>query len=125
VTASEIFPILRRAVETPHYTRNPPEYREVFKAARPADLRPYAYDVAILSRTLVEFVAYDMRDNFYGGIGQEIGRFRAKVPKRLTKPDVERAILDAAIAQREAELRVAEALIVKGYADQIRAALDT
>lgn len=127
--AAKIFPIVRKAVETPHFTSSPYSYREAFLAAfkpvRDQDRRAsyYAYDVIIHSRTSVEFVVYDMRDNLCGGIGDETHRLKAKVKASLTREDVEDAIYRAAELRRSAELFLAEQRIIDGYADEIRASL--
>ena len=118
-----IFPIENNAYETSNYTSSPYAYRDAFRAAFLA-ANPkgsfYAFSVKILSRTEVEFIAYDMRDNFSGGIGDEIWRGRAYVPPSLTETDVERAILRAARERLEDERQAADAVIVSGYADEIR-----
>lgn len=120
---AEVFPIELRARETEHHTSSPFQFRSAFLKAKPADMRWYEFDVIIKSRTHVEFVAYDIRDTVFGGIGREIWRGTATVPASLTNDDVERAIHRAARYRREEEIAAAEAAIVAGYADEIRAEL--
>lgn len=122
---SDVFPIDLRACETPHYTSSPYQYREVFRAALlAADPRAsyYAFDVTVHSPTAVSFIAYDMRDNLYGGIGNEVWRGKASVPASLTRDDVERAIFAAAKRRRALERVEEENAVIRGYAEEIRKA---
>lgn len=126
----KIFPITRAAYETPNFTQSAYEYREAFLGAwKELDEQVrrregyYAYDVVIHSRTQVEFIVYDMRDNCRGGIGKETRRLTARVKASLTRPDVEREIYRWAEARRSAELLAAEERIISGYATEIRASM--
>ena len=96
----------------------------MFLKVKPKPLTWYAYDVTILSRTVLEFVAYDMADPVFGGIGSVVWCGKVSVPASVTHKDVDRAILRAARARREEEIAAAEAAIVSRYADSIRAELD-
>ena len=116
-----VFPVTREANDKGWSAY---QYREAFRAARPPKLTYYAYDVIIHSRTEVEFIAYDMRDNLMGGLGDEIGRFKATVPANLTKDDVERAIISAAALRLAAERAADDRRLIQAYADELRTLVD-
>lgn len=100
------------------------DYRDTFLSHKPKDASWYGYDVVIHDREEVEFVAYNIRDCFSGGLGNEAFRFKVGVPRHLTKKDVERRLWYLAEERRMAELAAQEKVIVSGYADDLRAALD-
>jgi hypothetical protein len=99
-------------------------YRPQFLTSKPDHLTWFAYDTIIHSETDVEFVVYDMADNFYGGRGKKIASFRTLVPRGATARDIDNQIVQLAIARRAKELREAEAAIISGYADEIRSTLN-
>lgn len=99
-------------------------YREFFCRNKPKEMTWFAYDTIIHGETDVEFVAYGMRCNYSGGLGEEIGRFNASVPSALTGEDIEKKILAVAAKRREDELADQERRIIAGYADEIRAAMN-
>lgn len=121
--AESFFPFTLHAVETPHYTSSPHAFRDAFLKAKGELAGWYAYDVTVKSRTAVEFTVYDMRDNFYGGIGKQIARFATKVSAAVTADAVERRIRDFAEVRRRDELQAAEDAIIAGYVDELRDAL--
>ena len=57
------------------------DYRALFMANKPKDMIWYAAAVIVHSPTQVEFVVYEMYDNYYGGVGAEIARFFVAVDK--------------------------------------------
>jgi hypothetical protein len=120
MTAS-VFPITLRC---DHTGWSAYDFRDAFLAAKPAGLTYYAYDTIIHSRTEVEFVAYDMLDNCYGGVGKEKARFRATVSRDLTDEAVKKQVYLVAQDRRERELDQREELIIRAYAAEIERQLD-
>lgn len=98
-------------------------YRDFFLSAKPAGLSWFGYDTILHSRTDIEFVVYDMKDSFYGGLGSVVCRFRSVVPPAVTKEHVEQRIFLLAAERREKELADEEAAIVRRYASEIRRSL--
>jgi hypothetical protein len=112
----QLFPFTLYAEETPHFTSSSYDFRGVFLANKPAELTWFAYDVVIHSPTRIEFMVYDMRDTFFGGLGNIIANFSATVPATLTLKHMERQAMRLARARREEELLEAERKIMRGYA---------
>lgn len=96
-------------------------FRKSFLEAKPKELIWFGYDTIIHSQTDVEFVVYDMLDNMYGGLGKRIGAFKTAVSEQVTGDAINRRIMALATARRHRELSEAEAVIIKSYADEIRA----
>ena len=59
-------------------------FRQIFMEHRKPDVTWYAADIIVNSDTEIEFVVYDMKDNFYGGVGKEIYRVPATVTQSKT-----------------------------------------
>lgn len=83
----------------------------------------YAFDVIVLSQTEVEFVCFDMYDNYWGGKGKEFHRFTATVDKSVTNKHVGRRLFARGIDRRERELAEQERKKCQKFADEERAAL--
>lgn len=117
------------------------EFRKTFQANRPEEITVvegkgtkweytrtekcsyYSFNVIVHSKTEVEFVCFDMLDNFYGGIGKESHRFRATCEEDLTSEFITRRLLHRAELRRICELEEQEALICAGYAEEERKVL--
>lgn len=91
-------------------------------ARKPDRLSCYGYDVIVLSRDEVEFVAYGMRDTCFGGLGDEVGRFKTKAPRMLTREPTKNRAHQIALLARQDEIERAERDIVQAYAEAIFAA---
>lgn len=109
------------------FNENRPEYiyhvefkGESFEFTRREKFSYYCYDVIVLSQTEVEFVCFDMKDNYYGGKGKEIHRFRATVEKIVTSAYIGRRLFSRGVARREQELAEAENKICQNYANEER-----
>ena len=61
----------------PFTVHNPWGFRNVFLERKPNGLTFYEFDVIVRSKTSVTFVVYGVRDNFYGGRGEEIKKMVA------------------------------------------------
>ncbi|WP_353645728.1 hypothetical protein [Mesorhizobium sp. WSM2239] len=96
-----------------------PEFRSTFLSAKPADLTWYSYDVIIHSRTLVEFVVYDIRCSSTGGRGAEKARFNTYVLRGLTTYTVKQKARRLAEERRAKELFEKEEAIIKRYMAEI------
>jgi hypothetical protein len=112
------------------FQANRPEYIErveskgtKFEWTRQEKFSYYCYDVIIFSQTEVEFVCFDMYDNYYGGKGKEIHRFRATVNKSVTNEYVGRRLFARGVDRRERELAEAEKKLCRKYANEERKAL--
>ena len=114
-----MFPFAIKAYETPNFTSSAYEFRTAFLQAKPEKLSWYAYDVCVLSPTMVEFTVYDMRDSFYGGKGEATAAFEARVGRDVTRKAIEREAERLAIVRRQHELEAAEHAIIADYATEI------
>lgn len=115
---------------TKPFQANRPEYIEhveckgqPFEYTRREKFSCYCYDVIILSQTEIEFVCFDMYDNYYGGKGKEIHRFRAIVDKSVTNEYIGRRLFARGVDRRERELAEAERKLCQKYANEERKAL--
>lgn len=135
--ADKFFPF---TVYAPNESGGPYEFREAFDANRPETYEVvetwgtyehrsmrkftyFGYDVIVLSATEVEFVCYSILDTCYGGRGDLFHRFKAKVNKSVTTPAINRRLVSRAVDRRDEELRQAELLIIKAYANEEKLAL--
>lgn len=78
------------------------EFRDEFLAVKPARMHWYAYDVLIKSPTSIVFVVYNMRDNFKGGVGDEIARLKSECSEAKTKPWIETHAFNLALRKLDA-----------------------
>lgn len=109
---------------------NRPEYIEIIEAkgtkfewTRREKFSYYAFDIIFLSQTEIEFVFFDMYDNYYGGKGKEIHRLKVTVDKSVTNDYVGRRLFNRGVARRERELAEAERKICQAYARDEAAAI--
>ena len=87
-------------------------FEAAWRTVRPKDFGWYCYDVIIHGPTQVEFVVYDIANSFSGGIGAEIGRFKADVDAALTKDPIHAEAYRKVKWARQVELdRAEEALL--------------
>lgn len=100
------------------------QFKNTFMKVKPAGLTWYGYDVIIHSPTEIEFVVFEMYDNFSGGVGNEIARFTATVSRSVTDRDIRSRSMELAVDRRRHELCEAEAEIINRYANEFLAALD-
>jgi hypothetical protein len=84
---------------------------QIFQKNR-TDATWYAADVIVHSFTEIEFVVFDMADNFSGGIGDEIYRVTATVTAKETEHVISHEAIRAADREIQAEMRQAHAVKV-------------
>lgn len=93
-------------------------FRDTFYSTKPP-VSWYAAKVTILSPTRVKFTMYDMYDNVYGGIGDEVGEYETDVDASITKQHIARKSYELAVQRRQDELDKAEDKIIQKYKKQI------
>ena len=98
-------------------------YRGLFLSGKPEGRSWFAYDTNILSETTIEFIAYEMKDSFSGGIGREAFRFTVAAQKDQTRYDVEQRIKALAATRFYTERAAREDEAIGKIADEIRASL--
>lgn len=103
--------------------RSDSRFQSAFLKAKPEKLVWYCFDVIVESPTAITFIVYDMRDNTYGGKGDKIAEFKAKVDTSITKKSIDQRILYLAECMREEELERIESEAIAKYAEQIRATI--
>jgi len=119
-----LFPFTIRAHEVEEgAVHNPYNFRDAFIEFKPKDMSWYAFDVTIKSPIHLRFTAYGMRSNMVGGIGKRLGEFDGYVKASLTAASIENRIKAMAEDRRRTELELAEAKIIRGYADELRSLL--
>lgn len=96
-------------------------YYGTWMKTKPEKLVWYAYSVEIKSPTQIEFIAYDMRDSYFGGIGRKIGTFKATVTPDVTRKSIIARATDLAADKRQQELEAEEARIIGEYTHAILA----
>jgi hypothetical protein len=120
VSGLSIFPIIIKCDDKGWSERS---FEKAFIEAKPKEKAWFAYDVEIASPTTVVFRVFDMRDSFYGGVGDVSFCVEATVSPELTRPHIEREIHRMAAERRATEIEAYEARLVARYADEIREAL--
>lgn len=127
--SSPIFPFTIKAYSTPHYTSSPSQYRDHFVRAflesSPKGFAYFAYDAILQSATEVDFVAYDMLDSCYGGIGAKIWSGSATVPEELTREDIQKQINVVAKERREKEKALLEKRAIERHMADIIAEMNS
>lgn len=121
-SAVELFPF---TIECDYRGWSAHAFRDAFLARKPEGLTWYAYDVVVRSPNDVEFIVYSIACNVRGGVGREVARFQAEVPRSTTWPSIERQAEQLAKVLRRKELTEAEDEIIRGYASAIIAAQGT
>lgn len=94
------------------------EFQPLFLKNKPEDTSWYAFDVEILSPTLVRFIGFDL-DHYYGGVGKEKFRFEVSVDAEMTEKARWAAAQREAHVRRDAELKRIESLIIDDYTKEI------
>lgn len=97
----------------------PFEFRDTWLKIKPAKLTWYAFSVVVESPTQVEFIVFDMKDSYFGGIGNRIGTFKATVSPDVTRKSIIARAAELAADKREKELEAIEARIVGEYTQAI------
>ena len=110
------FPFTVHCAENYH---TPFEFKDTWMKIKPAKLTWYAYSVEVKSPTEIEFIVFDMKDNYFGGIGAKIGTFKATVTPDVTRKSIIARAARLAADKREQELEAEEARIVGQYTHDI------
>lgn len=111
-----IFPIKLYAYQSQSgHTNSESAFKDLFYSTKSKDMVWYAYDVHILSTNQVEFIVYDMRDSFHGGIGKEIGRYKVFCETKLTDKFIDKRLMEIAVDRRRNELEQIEQDIIDSY----------
>jgi hypothetical protein len=123
MNANELFPVRLSAHNNNGNGGGNYGFRSLFHNTKRPHQIWYAYETLIHSPSDVEFVVFDMLDSVYGGVGNEIYRYRTPADPAITMPEIRGAAISLAEEIRKRELNRAEDEIIARYAESILTAL--